>query len=115
MAPVDSARPLRAPSPTSAHDPRPGTHDRAINKLIRTTRRLVQELGREPTSEEIAMRIVYVHRQVGKILKFAQQPISIQTPIGRRKIQPGRLHRDKAVARPRTRHQFEPEGADGHY
>src|SRR2546425_1149810 len=54
----------------------------AINKLLRTTRQLVRELGREPTSEEIAMRM-YIHvDRVRKILKIAQLPISLETPIG---------------------------------
>jgi RNA polymerase primary sigma factor len=54
----------------------------AINKLIRTTRQLVGELGREPTAEEIAMRM-YIHvDRVRKILKIAQLPISLETPIG---------------------------------
>jgi RNA polymerase primary sigma factor len=53
-----------------------------INKLIRTTRQLVGELGREPTSEEIAMRM-YIHvDRVRKISKIAQLPISLETPIG---------------------------------
>jgi RNA polymerase primary sigma factor len=54
----------------------------AINKLIRTTRQLVGELGREPTSEEIAMRM-YIHvDSVRKISKIAQLPLSLETPIG---------------------------------
>jgi RNA polymerase primary sigma factor len=54
----------------------------AINKLIRTTRQLVGELGREPTAEEIAMRM-YIHvDRVRKILKIAQLTISLETPIG---------------------------------
>ncbi len=53
-----------------------------INKLIRTSRALVQELGREPTSEEIAERMDIAVSKVRKVLKIAQEPISLETPIG---------------------------------
>ncbi len=53
-----------------------------INKLIRTSRALVQELGREPTSEEIAKRMDIAVAKVLKVLKIAQEPISLETPIG---------------------------------
>ena len=53
-----------------------------INKLIRTSRALVQELGREPTSEEIATRMDIPVSKVRKVLKIAQEPISLETPIG---------------------------------
>ena len=53
-----------------------------INKLIRTSRALVQELGREPTSEEIAKRMDIPVSKVRKVLKIAQEPISLETPIG---------------------------------
>ena len=53
-----------------------------INKLIRTSRALVQELGREPTSEEIARRMDIGVSKVRKVLKIAQEPISLETPIG---------------------------------
>ncbi|HTM04278.1 MAG TPA: RNA polymerase sigma factor RpoD [Vicinamibacterales bacterium] len=53
-----------------------------INKLIRTSRALVQELGREPTSEEIAKRMDIPVQKVRKVLKIAQEPISLETPIG---------------------------------
>jgi RNA polymerase primary sigma factor len=53
-----------------------------INKLIRTSRQLVQELGREPTSEEIAKRMDIPVAKVRKVLKIAQEPISLETPIG---------------------------------
>ncbi len=53
-----------------------------INKLIRTSRALVQELGREPTSEEIAKRMDIPVTKVRKVLKIAQEPISLETPIG---------------------------------
>jgi RNA polymerase primary sigma factor len=53
-----------------------------INKVVRTSRALVQELGREPTSEEIARRMEIPVLKVRKVLKIAQQPISLETPIG---------------------------------
>ena len=53
-----------------------------INKLIRTSRALVQQFGREPTSEEIAAKMDIPVSKVRKILKIAQDPISLETPIG---------------------------------
>ena len=53
-----------------------------INKLIRTSRQLVQELGREASSEEIAKRMDIPVAKVRKVLKIAQEPISLETPIG---------------------------------
>ena len=53
-----------------------------INKLIRTSRYLVQELGRDPTPEEIAERMEYPVEKVKKVLKIAKEPISLETPIG---------------------------------
>jgi len=53
-----------------------------INKLIRTSRALVQELGREPSSEEIAQKMDIPVSKVRKVLKIAQEPISLETPIG---------------------------------
>jgi RNA polymerase primary sigma factor len=53
-----------------------------INKLIRTSRQLVQELGREPTPEEIGERMELHLEKVRKILKIAKEPISLETPIG---------------------------------
>jgi len=53
-----------------------------INKLIRTSRALVQDLGREPTSEEVARNMDISVGKVRKILKIAQEPISLETPIG---------------------------------
>jgi RNA polymerase primary sigma factor len=53
-----------------------------INKLIRTSRSLVQEFGREPTSEEIAARMDIPVQKVRKVFKIAQEPISLETPIG---------------------------------
>ncbi len=53
-----------------------------INKLIRTSRQLVQELGREPTPEEIAERMDLPLEKVRRVLKIAKEPISLETPIG---------------------------------
>ncbi|WP_373499066.1 RNA polymerase sigma factor RpoD [Desulfococcus sp.] len=53
-----------------------------INKLIRTSRYLVQELGREPTPEEIAEKMEISLEKVRKVLKIAREPISLETPIG---------------------------------
>lgn len=53
-----------------------------INKLIRTSRYLVQELGREPTPEEIAEKMEMPVDKVRKVLKIAKEPISLETPIG---------------------------------
>jgi len=53
-----------------------------INKLIRTSRYLVQELGREPTPEEIADKMEVPLDKVRKVLKIAREPISLETPIG---------------------------------
>jgi RNA polymerase primary sigma factor len=53
-----------------------------INKLIRTSRYLVQEMGREPTPEEIAERMEMPVEKVRKVLKIAKEPISLETPIG---------------------------------
>jgi RNA polymerase primary sigma factor len=53
-----------------------------INKLIRVSRSLVQEVGREPSSEEIARKMDMPVNKVRKIIKIAQEPISLETPIG---------------------------------
>lgn len=53
-----------------------------INKLIRTSRQLVQEIGREPSPEEIAERMSLPLDKVRKVLKIAKEPISLETPIG---------------------------------
>lgn len=53
-----------------------------INKLIRTSRHLIQELGREPTPEEVAEEMGITPDKVREILKIAQEPVSLETPIG---------------------------------
>jgi RNA polymerase primary sigma factor len=72
-----------------------------INKLVRTSRQLVQELGHEPTSEEIAMRMYIPIDKVRKIRKIAQQPVSLETPIGEEgDSHLGDLIEDKTVVSP---------------
>ncbi len=72
-----------------------------INKLIRTSRQLVQELGREPSSEEIGKRMEIPVAKVRKILKIAQEPISLETPIGEEEDSHlGDFIEDKAVVSP---------------
>ncbi|HEY7091778.1 MAG TPA: sigma-70 family RNA polymerase sigma factor, partial [Ktedonobacterales bacterium] len=53
-----------------------------INRLIRISRRLLQELGREPTSEEIAAEMEITPEKVREIIKVSQEPVSLETPIG---------------------------------
>ena len=85
-----------------------------INKLIRTSRALVQELGREPSSEEIAKRMDIPVSKVRKVLKIAQEPISLETPIGEEEDSHlGDFIEDRNVVSPvRGRHQHQPQGAD---
>ena len=85
-----------------------------INKLTRTQRSLVQELGREPTAEEIAKRMDMPASKVRKIMKIAQEPISLETPIGEEEDSPSRrLHRGPAGRLPdRRRHRGEPPRPD---
>ena len=72
-----------------------------INKLSRTSRQLVQELGREPTSEEIAKRMDIPVAKVRKVLKIAQEPISLETPIGEEEDSHlGDFIEDRAVVSP---------------
>ncbi|HYX70356.1 MAG TPA: RNA polymerase sigma factor RpoD [Terriglobales bacterium] len=72
-----------------------------INKLIRTSRQLVQELGREPASEEIAKRMDIPVAKVRKVLKIAQEPISLETPIGEEEDSHlGDFIEDRAVVSP---------------
>ena len=72
-----------------------------INKLIRTSRQLVQELGREPTSEEIAKRMDIPVAKVRKVLKIAQETISLETPIGEEEDSHlGDFIEDRAVVSP---------------
>ena len=69
---ADQARPIRIPVHMVE----------TINKLIRVTRQLLQELGREPTPEEIAVEMNMPVERVREILKISQEPVSLETPIG---------------------------------
>jgi RNA polymerase primary sigma factor len=72
-----------------------------INKLIRTSRSLVQEIGREPTPEEIAKKMAIPVAKVRKVLKIAQEPISLETPIGEEEDSHlGDFIEDRAVVSP---------------
>jgi len=72
-----------------------------INKLIRTSRYLVQELGREPTPEEIAEKMEMPLEKVRKVLKIAKEPISLETPIGEEEDSHlGDFIEDKSVVSP---------------
>jgi RNA polymerase primary sigma factor len=72
-----------------------------INKLIRTSRYLVQEIGREPTPEEIAKKMEMPLDKVRKVLKIAKEPISLETPIGEEEDSHlGDFIEDKAIVSP---------------
>ena len=72
-----------------------------INKLIRTSRQLVQELGREPTPEEIAERMDLPLDKVRRVLKIAKEPMSLETPIGEEEDSSlGDFIEDKGVVSP---------------
>jgi RNA polymerase primary sigma factor len=72
-----------------------------INKLIRTSRYLVQEIGREPTPEEIAEKMELPLDKVRKVLKIAKEPISLETPIGEEEDSHlGDFIEDKAIVSP---------------
>jgi len=72
-----------------------------INKLVRTSRYLVQELGREPIPEEIAVKMELPLDKVRKVLKIAKEPISLETPIGEEEDSHlGDFIEDKSVVSP---------------
>ncbi len=72
-----------------------------INKLIRTSRQLVQEIGREPTPEEISERMELPLEKVRRVLKIAKEPISLETPIGEEEDSSlGDFIEDKGVVSP---------------
>jgi len=72
-----------------------------INKLIRASRSLVQEIGREPTPEEIAGKMEIPLDKVRKVLKVAKEPISLETPIGEEENSHlGDFIEDKAILSP---------------
>ena len=88
---ADQARTIRVPVHMIEH----------INKMIRASREMVQELGREPTSEELAERLQIPVQKVRQVKKIAQQPISLETPIGEEESSHlGDLIEDKGVASP---------------
>ena len=65
-----------------------------INKIVRTSRQMLHEIGREPTPEELAEKLAMPLEKVRKVLKIAKEPISARDPDRRRGRQPpGRLHR----------------------
>ncbi len=72
-----------------------------INKLVRTSRYLMQEIGREPTPEEIAAKMELPVEKVRKVLKIAKEPISLETPIGEEEDSHlGDFIEDKSVINP---------------
>ncbi len=71
-----------------------------INKLIRTSRVLVQELGREPTPEEITLKMDMPVEKVRKVLKIAKEPISLETPVGEEDSHLGDFIEDQDVINP---------------
>jgi len=72
-----------------------------INKLIKTSRQLVQEIGREPTPEEIASKVEFPLEKVMKVLKISKLPISLETPIGEEEeSRLGDFLEDKKIAPP---------------
>ena len=87
----DQARTIRVPVHMVEH----------INKMIRASREMVQELGREPTSEELAERLEIPVDKVRQVKKIAQQPISLETPLGEEESSHlGDLIEDKPIASP---------------
>jgi RNA polymerase primary sigma factor len=73
-----------------------------INRLIRTSRRLLQEMGREPTPEEMAKKVELPLEKVRKILRIAKEPISLETPLGEEEdSRLGDFIEDKKIAAPR--------------
>ena len=71
-----------------------------INKLVRTQRLLIQELGREPTPEEITEKMDMPIEKVRKVLKIAKEPISLETPVGEEDSHLGDFIEDKNVINP---------------
>ena len=71
-----------------------------INKLVRTSRLLIQELGREPTPEEITEKMDMPLEKVRKVLKIAKEPISLETPVGEEDSHLGDFIEDKNVINP---------------
>ena len=83
-----------------------------INKLVRTSRQILHEIGREPTPEELAERLSMPLEKVRKVMKIAKEPISLETPIGDEEDSaPRRLHRGQECGDPgRRRDPGQPQG-----
>ena len=64
------------------HHPYPRAHDRVINKIVRTSRQMLNEIGREPTPEELAGKLGMLLDKVRRVLKIAKEPLSLETPVG---------------------------------
>ena len=79
---VDSAGDHALDRRPGAHDPHPVHMIETINKLNRISRQMLQEMGREPTPDELAQRMEMPEDKVRKVLKIAKEPISMETPIG---------------------------------
>ena len=81
-----------------------------INKLVRTSRQMMHEIGREPTPEELAERLHMPLDKVRKVLKIAKEPVSLETPIGDEEdFEPRRFHRrQERHSSGRKRHPVEP-------
>ena len=83
-----------------------------INKLVRTSRQILHEIGREPTPEELAERLSMPLEKVRKVMKIAKEPISLETPIGDEEDSPSRrFHRGQECGDPGRRGDpGEPQG-----
>ena len=83
-----------------------------INKLVRTSRQILHEIGREPTPEELAERLSMPLEKVRKVMKIAKEPISLETPIGDEEDSPPRrFHRGQECGDPgRRRDPVQPQG-----
>ena len=81
-----------------------------INKIVRTSRQMLHEIGREPTPEELAEKLAMPLEKVRKVLKIAKEPISLETPIGDEEDSPSRrFHRgQERGATDRCRDPIEP-------
>ena len=75
-----------------------------INKLVRTSRQMLHEIGREPTPEELAEKPAMPLEKVRKVLKIAKEPISLETPIGDEEDSSIRREADHAQAKRRARY-----------
>ncbi len=85
-----------------------------INKLVRTSRQMLHEIGREPTPEELAEKLLMPLEKVRKVLKIAKEPISLETPIGDEEDSHlGRFHRGQE-RRPAARRRDPGQSARDH-